>query len=96
MYQLVIILQAIHEIALLSLLAQGVMFLFAGAKRDNNVIYFIFKTITSPVMKLARTFTPRFVLDQHIGFVALFILLVAEVLLIAAKIYFHLEAVGTR
>lgn len=96
MYQLVIILKAINEIALLSLLAQGVMFLFAGAKRDSNVIYFIFKTITSPVMKLARAITPRFVLDQHIGFVALFILLVAEVLLIAAKIYFYLEAGGAR
>ena len=86
MLQLVIILKAINEIALLSLLAQGILFLFAGAKRDGNVIYFIFKTITSPVMKLARLITPRFVLDQHIGFVALFILLAAEVLLIAAKI----------
>jgi hypothetical protein len=58
MYQLIIILKAINEIALLSLLAQGVMFLFAGAKRDSNVIYFIFKTITSPVMKLARAVYP--------------------------------------
>ena len=95
MYQLVVILKAINEIALLSLLAQGLLFLFAGAKRDSNAIYFIFKTITSPVMKFARLITPRFVLDQHIGFVALFILLAAEALLIAAKIYFYLEAGST-
>ena len=38
MYQLIIILKAINEIALLSLLAQGVMFLFAGAKRDSNAL----------------------------------------------------------
>jgi hypothetical protein len=96
MYQLVVILKALNEIALLSLLGQGILFLFAGAKRDSNPVYFLFKTLTSPVMKFARLITPRFVLDQHIGFVALFLLLVAEALLIAAKIYLYLEAGGAR
>lgn len=96
MYQLVVILKAINEIALLGLLGQGILFLFAGAKRDSNPIYFIFKTVTSPVMKLARWITPRVVLDQHIGFVAVFILLAAELLLIAAKVHYYLEASGTR
>ena len=92
MLQLVIILKGINEIALSALLAQGILYVFAGAKRDSNVIYFIFKTITTPVMKLARAISPRFVLDQHIGFVALFILLAFEVLLIAAKFYLYIEA----
>jgi hypothetical protein len=96
MYQIVIILKAINEIALLALVGQGILFLFAGAKRDSNPIYFVFKTLTLPVMKFARLITPRFVLDQHIGFVALFLLLVAEALLIAAKIYLYIEASGTR
>ena len=96
MYQLVIILKAINEIALISMLGQGILYLFAGAKRDSNAIYFIFKTLTSPIMKFARMITPRIVIDQHIGFVALFILLVVEALLIAAKIYLYLEAGGTR
>ena len=96
MYQIVIILKAINEIALLALVGQGILFLFAGAKRDSNPIYFVFKTLTLPVMKFARLITPRFVLDQHIGFVALFRLLVAEALLIAAKIYLYIEASGTR
>ena len=47
-----------------------------------------------PVMKFARLITPRIVIDQHIGWVALFLLLVAEVLLILAKISLHLEAAG--
>ncbi len=94
MYQLVVMLKAINEIALLALVAQGILYLFAGAKRDTNPIYFLFKTITSPIMKLTRTITPRIVIDQHIGFVALFILLAAEVALIAAKIYLYLEAAG--
>ena len=78
------------------MLGQGILYLFAGAKRDSNAIYFIFKTLTSPIMKFARMITPRIVIDQHIGFVALFILLVVEALLIAAKIYLYLEAGGTR
>jgi hypothetical protein len=34
------------------------------------------------------------ILDQHIGWVALFLLLLAEALLIIAKITLHLEAAG--
>lgn len=92
MAQLVIILKAINEIALMALISQGALYLLAGARRDGNFIYFILKTITMPVMKFARLITPRIILDQHIGWVALFILLLVEVLLIAAKITFHLQA----
>jgi len=95
MYQLIVILKAVNEVALLALIGQGIVYLFAGATRDSNAIYFIFKTITSPVMKLVRAITPRIVIDQHIGFVALFLLLVLEGLLIAAKIYFYLDAGGS-
>lgn len=94
MYQLVVILKAMNEIALLSLIAQGILYLFAGARRDSNPVYFIFKTITSPVFKFARAITPRIVLDQHIGFVALLLLIVFEVLLIAAKIHLVFQASG--
>lgn len=96
MYQLVVILKAINEIALLSLIAQGILFLFAGARRDTNPIYLLFKTLTLPVMKFARLITPRIVIDQHIGFVALFLLLALEAALIAAKIYLYLQAGGAR
>lgn len=96
MYQLVIILKAINEIAMFSLLGQGVMFLFAGSRRESNVIYKLFKTLASPVMKLARWITPRVVLDQHIGFVAVFIVLAAELALIAAKVYLYVQAGGAR
>ncbi len=94
MYQLVVLLKAVNEIALLALMGQGVLYLFAGARRNSNPIYFVFKTITLPVMKFARMITPRLVLDQHIGWVALFILLLAEIVLIAAKIHLFLQAGG--
>ena len=87
MLELVIILKAVNEVALMALLGQGALYILAGARRDTNPVYAILKAVTSPVMKLARFITPRFVLDQHIGFVALFLVLVVEALLIAAKIY---------
>jgi len=92
MYVLVVILKAINEIALIALISQGALYVLAGSKRDNNFVYFILKTMTMPAMKFARLITPRIILDQHIGWVALFILLLAELLLIAAKISLHLEA----
>ena len=71
MYVLVLMLKAVNEVALVALISQGALFILAGSKRDNNFVYFILKSITMPVMKFARQVTPRFVLDQHIGFVAL-------------------------
>ncbi len=94
MFQLVIILKAVNEIALMALISQGALYLLAGNKRDGNFIYFILKTMTLPVMKFARLITPRIILDPHIGWVALFILLLAEVLLIVAKVTLHLQAAG--
>lgn len=94
MYVLVVILKAINEIALMALIGQGALFALAGAKRDSNFVYFILKSMTMPVMKFARLITPRVIIDQHIGWVALFLLLLAEVLLIVAKISLHLEAPG--
>ena len=41
---------------------------------DGNFIYDLFKKGTSPVTKLTRLITPRFIHDAHIGLVAFFIL----------------------
>jgi hypothetical protein len=87
MLQFVVILKAVNEVALMALLGQGALYILAGANRDNNPIYGILKAITSPVMKLTRLVTPRVVLDRHIGFVAMFLVLVLELALIVAKIY---------
>ena len=94
MHVLILILKAMNEIALMALLSQGALFVLTGSKREGNFVYFILKTLTMPVMKFARLITPRVILDQHIGWVALFLLLLAEALLIIAKITLHLEAAG--
>ena len=91
MYELIVILKALTEVAGLAMFGQGVLWVVAGAKRDQNVFYGVFKILTSPVMKATRVITPRFVLDQHLGLVAFFLLMVLWVALTAFKIKLVLD-----
>ena len=86
MYEIIVILKALTEVAGVAMIGQGVLWVLAGAKRDQNLVYGIFKTLTSPVMKATRWITPRIVLDQHIGLVAFFLLMVLWVVLTVTKI----------
>jgi len=88
MLQVAEIIRTLAEVAGYALLGQGALYLLAGANRDKNVPYQILKTITSPILKFARIVTPRFVLDQHIGLVAFF--LVLAIYLFAGKQKLHL------
>jgi hypothetical protein len=92
MYQLVVILKGLNEVALMTLLGQGALYILAGSRRDGNFVYTILKTITAPIMKATRWIAPRFIVDQHIGFLALFFLLLLEAILIVLKIRFYLAA----
>ena len=85
-YQLVVILKGLNEVALMALLGQGALFILAGARRDQNFVYSLLKTVTAPIMKATRFIAPRFIIDAHIGFLALFFLLLIEAILIFLKI----------
>ena len=91
MYELIVILKALTEIAGVAMLGQGVLWVIAGAKRDQNMVYGIFRTLTSPVMKVTRWITPRVVLDRHLGLVAFFLLMVLWIALTIAKITIVLQ-----
>jgi hypothetical protein len=91
MYELIVILKALTEIAGVAFLGQGLLWVWAGAKRDQNIVYNLFKTLTSPVTRVTRAITPRIVLDQHIGLVAFFLLMVLWVALTAFKIKLVLD-----
>lgn len=93
MFEIIVILKALTEIAGVAMLGQGVLWVIAGAKRDQNMVYGLFKTLTSPVMKVTRWITPRVVLDRHLGLVAFFWLLVLWVVLTLMKIRIVLGAV---
>jgi hypothetical protein len=92
MYQTVVILKAIVEIAGLALLGQGLLVILAGQQRHKNMFYTVLKTITSPVVRATRFIAPRFIVDQHIGLLAFFLLMVLWVALTILKIRLVLGA----
>ncbi len=91
MYELIVILKALTEVAGVAFLGQGVLWVNAGSKRDQNVVYNLFRIITSPVTMVTRAITPRVVIDKHIGLVAFFLLMVLWVALTAFKIKLVLD-----
>jgi hypothetical protein len=91
MYEIIVVLKALTEVAGVAMIGQGVLWVVAGAKREQNPFYGIFKTITSPVMKATRWITPRVVLDRHLGLVAFFLLIVLWLGLTVMKIRIFLE-----
>ena len=90
------ILKALVEVALVFMIGQGILFVLAGASRQQNVVYRLFATVTRPVMKTARFIAPRLIVDQHIGLVAFFLLVVLWVCAFALKVHFFLLAGGGR
>ena len=86
MLQIVVILKAIIEVALFAFLGQGILYVLSGSKRNQNIVYSILQTVTSPVTKIARFISPRIVLDQHIWLVAIFLLIAGWIALTLAKV----------
>ena len=93
---LAVILKALAEVALLIMLGQGILFIFAGSMRHQNLVYRLFAAATEPVMKATRFITPRFIVDQHVWMVAVFLLIVLWVLALALKVHFFVEQGGVR
>jgi len=91
MYEIIVVLKALTEVAGVAMIGQGLLYVLAGGKREQNPIYAIFKTLTSPVMKATRWITPRIVLDRHLWLVALFLLIVLWLGLTIMKIRIVLE-----
>jgi len=76
--------KALIEVAGFAYLGQGVVAIFSGAKRDQNVVYQIFRILTSPVSRATRFLMPAFIPDRHIPFVAFGLLLWAWVFTLVA------------
>lgn len=70
------VLRALAEVAGYFLLGQGALYVIAGAGRERNAIYRIFRFLTRPVVRLFRALLPAAVPDARVplvAFVALFI-----------------------
>lgn len=92
MLQLVIILKAVTEIALLAMLGQAVVGLFAGARREDNFVFQLFRIIASPATKLTRLIAPRFIIDRHIPWLTFILLFWVWLVLVFAKGYLVAQA----
>lgn len=67
---LVVMLKALAELAFMFLLGRGALYILAGHKREGNIFYGVLRVVTDPVIRFARFVTPRVVVDAHIPFVA--------------------------
>ena len=85
MLMLLDIVKALLEVAGLALLGQGLLFLFAGSKRQGNVVYQGLSVVTRPVLRLTRFLTPRIVLDRHLGLVAFLLVALAWFFVLVEK-----------
>lgn len=81
--------KAIVEVAGFAYIGQAVVALFAGARRETNVVYQIFRIVTSPVTRATRFVMPKFIPDRHIPFVGFGLLLWAWMLLLVALARLH-------
>ena len=81
----VVTLRILVEICLFALIGQGILAVLPGVDREKNVFYLVLKTLASPGWRVARWISPRFVVDQHVGWVALFILAVLWIALLVVK-----------
>ncbi|MFA6313746.1 MAG: hypothetical protein WCV99_11385 [Sterolibacterium sp.] len=79
------ILRALTEVAMLSLLGQGLVAFLAGSRRATNPVYQLFNVITRPVVKAVRLVTPRIIIDRHVPFVTFFLLFWLWILLAYVK-----------
>lgn len=68
-------LKAVVEVAGFAYIGQGLVALFSGARRDQNVIYQVFRIVTGPVTRATRVLMPKFIPDRHIPFIAFGLLL---------------------
>jgi len=83
----VTILKALAEVAGIFMLGQGLLYVLAGSRRQENFVYQLFALLTRPVFKATRAITPRFVHDDHIWVAAFLLLFWLWLCATAAKAY---------
>ncbi len=86
MLTLAVTVKLLTEIALLSLMGQGVVGFMSGQARAHNPVYRLFQLISQPWVRATRWVCPRIVLDRHVPLVAVFLLLLLWAVATIAKV----------
>ena len=80
------LLQLLLYIPLLALAGQGVLFMLAGHKRQDNFFYQLLQLLSKPFTFVVRKLTPAKVADQHVPIVTFFLLLIVYAVVTLEKI----------
>jgi len=80
------LLKLVLEIALLALLGQGLLYVLAGPKRQDNLFYQLLQMVSRPFTAIVRKATPAKVADRHVPIVAFFLLVVLWLVVVIEKI----------
>jgi hypothetical protein len=86
MLSLLNILQLLLYIPLLALLGQGLLFVLAGARRQDNFFYQLLQLLSKPFTFVVRKLTPAKVGDHQVPVVTFFLLLVVYAVVTFEKI----------
>ena len=70
MLTVIVLAKALVEVAGLALIGQGVVYVLAGAGREQNVVYRVLKIVASPAVTITRWITPKFIGDGQIPLLA--------------------------
>lgn len=83
----------IAEIALMALFGQWILGLLAGAKRQTNLFWQILEIMGRPFVAVARSISPKVVLERHHPLVAFCLVLITWVLVTIGKVQ-HCVQIG--
>lgn len=86
MLTLIVLAKLVCETALMCLAGRGVLAVLAGAGRDQNFVYGLFRVATQPFVVAVAPVTPRFVPVHQHPLVAFAVLSVAWLALTLGKI----------
>jgi hypothetical protein len=84
--QVLNLLQLLLYIPLLALVGQGVLFVLAGHKRQDNFFYQLLQLLSKPFTFVVRKVTPAKVADQHVPVVTFLLLLIVYAVITFEKI----------
>jgi hypothetical protein len=80
------LLQLVLYIPLLALIGQGVLYVLAGPRRQDNFFYRLLQLLSKPFTFVVRKLTPRQVADKHVPVITLFLIFLAYLMVTFEKI----------
>jgi hypothetical protein len=85
MLKLIVIFKALAEVALFALIGQGILYVFAGRKRESNFFYGLLRILATPPAAATRLITFGLVPDRFLRPLAFVLVLILWAALILAK-----------